>query len=185
MLCLISVPVFGQTNPTTRLTRLPPVRIPGISDIVGTPTNQWLYVWPHNLVPDRFTGLGVKSTPIDRTKKNQGCTMQNWGRAVVLTNTTMTVEVTCRRDYPMSTSQPWLEPSRLPVSYTPLEFHDLPAGVATPPNGAATTMYFAFRLNDVVFDLTANGGGNNSCKPVLLDVADQVLKFNMTKTQNK
>jgi len=178
----MSVPVFGQTNPTTRLTRLPPVRTPGISDIVGAPTNQWLYAWPHDLVPDTFTGLGLKSTPIDRTKRNQGCTMQNWGRSVVLTNAHTSVAITCRRDYPMPTMQPWQEDAVPPLNYASLDFHGLPAGLATRPNGAAITLYFVFKDHSAVFDMTARGERLNACKLTVFSVAEQIWRFNQKET---
>jgi len=104
--------------------------------------------------------------------------MQNWGKPVVLTNATVTTEIICRRDYPMSTSQPWLEPSKPPLSYNVIKFHDLPAGVATPPSSAATTMFFAFKINNVVFDLVARGEQETFCKSALLEVAEQIWEFN-------
>lgn len=179
LFCLMSVPVFGQTNTTAQLTRLSPVRIPGISDIVGTPTNHWLYAWPHDLVPDTFRGLGVKSTPVDRTKKNQGCTMQNWGRPVELTNATTKIAITCRCDYPMSTSQPWQEDAAQLRHYASFDFHGLPAGMATLTSGAASTLCFVFKQNGVVFDMTVRGEDKSACKAAVFSAAEQIWRFNL------
>jgi hypothetical protein len=178
LLVAISARTLAETNkPLVR--GLPFVRpSPGMAEVVGGPTNQWLYVWPHDLIPEEFSGFGVVFSPVDRTKKNQGCTMQNWGRAVVLTNTDATMEITCRRDYSMPTSQPWMEDAKPLLHFAPTNFHGAPAGMASQKNEEGDAIiYFVFRRKSVVFDLKAKGRSDESCKVALRAVAEQIWKF--------
>jgi hypothetical protein len=180
LLCVAGGVALAQTDPTApALGPETPPHGSGISDIVGAPTNRWDYAWPHHLVPDAFAGFRVKSSPVDRTKTNEGRTMQNWGHPVEVTNSTARVAITCRRDYPpVPGGQDTAEPFKPRPAYAAVDFHGLPAGLASAPSGAAITMYFAFRLNDVVFDLTARGKKETSCKASLLAVAEQIWRFN-------
>lgn len=105
--------------------------------------------------------------------------MQNWGRPVELTNATTKIAITCRRDYPMSTSQPWQEDAVQPRNYATVDFHGLPAGLATLPSGAAITLCFVFKQNGVVFDMTARGEEHSACKAAVFSAAEQIWKFNL------
>ena len=105
--------------------------------------------------------------------------MQNWGRPVVLTNAHTSVAITCRRDYPMPKSQPWQVDLETPRNYALVDFHGLPAGLATLPSGSTITLYFVFKHNGVVFDMTASGEEQGACKASVFSVAEQIWRFNL------
>lgn len=184
LLCLLTGVVFCQTNTTVLPTRLLPViSTAGISDmsvIVGYPTNRWLYVWPHDLLPETFMGLGVKSTPVDRTASNLGQTKQNWGRPVELTNATAKIAITCRRDY----RSPWAEEVQL-RTYASVDFHGLPAGLATLASGSTISLTLVFRQNGVVFEMTATDEEPSACQAAIFSAAEQIWRFNKKEASTK
>jgi len=149
----------GQTNSSDRMIEPAPVPA-GMEEIVGKPKHQWLYTWPHDLVPDGFTGFRVVSTPVDRSVGNLGQTMGNWGRPVVLSSlaSNCNVRITCTRDYPMSKDQAWMPPmDREAPHFGPTPFHGLRAGFASSPLSDPTVIcYLVFRYDQTVFVIEAS-----------------------------
>jgi hypothetical protein len=149
-----------------------------ISFIVGFPKHQWLYSWPHDLIPDQFDGYLVIFSPVDRDKNNLGMTKENWGKAVVLSTTDKAniIKITCKKDYEMG-RQPWVEMMR-PLDFKLVEFHGLKAGFSSLEK-PKPSYFFVFKQNETVFEIEAITTGKISiAENMAKNVAEQIWKYN-------
>jgi hypothetical protein len=128
----------------------------GIEAVVGRPAHRWLYVWPHELFPERIDGYSVVAGPIVKDAKGRGRTMANWLKPVVLRpdDGVCEVSVVFKRDLPMGTAKPWLPRPMPRVCYDTVQFDGIPAGQALSRRPEGDVLYFVFRFDDVVCHIT-------------------------------
>ncbi len=145
LLLLFNTVLFAQEK------QLPTIKAPfiepdSLQSVVGE--GKWMYVWPHNYIPEKIEKFNLIEYPKARKK-------ENWANSVIFeSENNVKLEVRCNEDYSGKQIN-WAEVSTINVRYAPLPFHKLKAGIGKPyaPKELSETpiIFVAFRIKDTVF----------------------------------
>lgn len=149
-----------------------------------TAKGEWMYIWPHDRLPETFSGYRIASTPVNDSLPNRGMSADHWGDPVVLEGNVRhtTIRVWCEREYVRNHTievgvETWGCWSAASGGFRALPFHEAPAMLASTKLNDAPVALLAFRMNWGLFRVQAESDDEERAIQAALEVANAIYRF--------